>query len=207
MIENKNCVADIGTDHGILCKILLENKCTKKVIATDISKKCLEKAIDLAKKFDYNFPDRFEAREGDGFEPLEKDEVDLAVVAGMGGQEIIKFLKFQDLKNIQEFIFAPAQNVAELREYLSLNEFEIVKDEVVKDQNKFYHTLYVKKSTGKCLLSKTQILFGKFCECERSKDFEEFLNDFIRRQKLILKAKNKLELAMKVKESKICKEK
>lgn len=187
IVENQNVVGDIGADHGYLTKMLIEQNRAKKVIATDISEKCLQKTIELAKHF--GFENKIETRVGDGLVPLKPNEVNLAIIAGMGGQEIIKILKTQNLKNIKHFIFQPAQNTPELREYLSQNNFEIIKDFVVKDQHIFYNTLEVIFEGQRKSYSEEQILFGTFCYDNTSEDFQNYLQEFISHNQKILDTK------------------
>lgn len=184
IIENQNVVADIGADHGYLSKMLIEQNRAKKVIATDISKKCLKKTEDLIKHFD--FQEKIETRVGDGIDPLLEDEVDLAVIAGLGGQEIIKILSSQNLKGIKRFILQPAQNTPELRKFLIQNNFEIIKDFVVKDQHIFYNTLEVISEGQRKSYSEEQILFGVFCYDNTSEDFQNYISEFISHNQIIL---------------------
>lgn len=204
LIENANCVADIGADHGFLGKMLIEQNRAKKVIATDISSKCLKKTENLVKRF--GLDSKIETRVGDGFEPIFENEVDIAVMAGIGGQEVIRILKNQNLKNIKKFILVPAQNAPELRLFLSENGFEIVQDKIVKDQKIFYNIIYVVKNGKNKKLQKNQILFGIHCENCKNSDFIDFLIEFIeKRQHLISrnivteKIQEELNLALKIK--------
>lgn len=203
-IENAKCVADIGADHGFLTKMLVEQNRASKVIATDISKPSLQKTVELSKRF--GFENKIEARVGNGLEPIKENEVEVAVIAGMGGQEIIKILKTQNLKNIQKFIFQPAQNAPELREFLSENGFEIIGDEIVKDQKKFYFTIVAIKNNKTEKLQKSQILFGKYCQSCKNQDFYDFIDEYIlKRQNLIdqkienKKVQEELNLALNLK--------
>ncbi len=188
-----NSVADIGADHGFLAKLLFDENRAKKVIATDISAKSLKKADDLAKKF--KFGEKFETRVGDGLNVLNSGEVDVVVIAGVGGYEITKILDRANGKNFDTYIFQPAQNTTELRTYLLNNNFEIIKDFIVKDQNKFYNTLEVKKSNSKQALSLMEAKYGLTNFDLKSKDFEEYLRDRARRieQTLCLNKSEKLE--------------
>lgn len=184
LVVDQNCVADIGADHGFLTKILIEENRAKKVIATDISSKSLQKTKLLSEKF--GFESKVDLRVGDGLEPLFENEVDLVVIAGMGGYEIIRILKTQNLKNIKKFIFAPAQNISKLREFLCENGFKIVSDELTKDQGKFYFTLSVIKNGETQKMQKEQILFGIQCQNAQNDDFFEFLNEFVEKRKTLI---------------------
>lgn len=203
-IENVNVVADIGADHGYLTKMLIEQGRAKHVIATDISKQSLQKTEMLAKRF--GFENKIETRVGDGLDPIFKeDKVEVCVIAGMGGFEIIKILSSQDLKNIKIFVFQPAQNASNLREFLTQNGFDIVFDEIVKDQKKFYSTIKAIKNGTNKKLQKSQILFGISCQNTKNPDFFEYLKEYIsKRQKLLSqrieteKIKKELEIALEL---------
>lgn len=85
-------VADVATDHGYLSELLSRNENISKIIATDISEKCLSKANELIKQ---NNLSKIETKLGDGLEPI--SQVDLCVLAGIGGYEIIKILSNQNI--------------------------------------------------------------------------------------------------------------
>ena len=111
-------VADIGTDHGILAfKILTELKADK-VIATDISEPSLDKARELKDR--YGFGNKFLCIAGDGLKPLkDENKIDIVVIAGMGGNEIVKILNEKPLNlKIDSFIFQPMQDAEILRQFL-----------------------------------------------------------------------------------------
>ena len=81
--------ADIGCDHGYISKAMLERGKAKKVLASDISEKCLEKARDLLKA--EIVLGKAECIVSNGFDNL--SGCDCALIAGMGGEEIILILK------------------------------------------------------------------------------------------------------------------
>ena len=82
--------ADVGCDHGYIAqRMLLSGKCGHAVIS-DISEKCLKKAETLLKgEIEAG---RATAVVSDGLEKLPAD-CDLALIAGMGGEEIVEILK------------------------------------------------------------------------------------------------------------------
>lgn len=184
-------VADIGTDHGYLTKVLIEENRAKAVIATDISKASLEKTANLAKK--YGFLDKILLKVGDGLKILNKGEAQIVVIAGMGGNEIIKILEENTDKTFDKFIFQPMQNTINLREYLIKHNYEILKDFIVKDRKKFYNTIVARFSTNKQNLSKKQIEFGLTNLDLKGNDFIEYLSEYINNNEVIYeKSKSKI---------------
>lgn len=192
LINDKDkTVADIGTDHGYLTKVLIEENRAKAVIATDISKASLEKTANLAKK--YGFLDKILLKVGDGLKILNKGEAQIVVIAGMGGNEIIKILEENTDKTFDKFIFQPMQNTINLREYLIKHNYEILKDFIVKDRKKFYNTIVARFSTNKQNLSKKQIEFGLTNLDLKGNDFIEYLSEYINNNEVIYeKSKSKI---------------
>lgn len=151
-VPNNSIVADIGTDHGYIPAYLIENKISKKVIGTDISKGSLDKIIEYIKEL--RFEDKIDTRLGDGLEVIKPYEVDTVIIAGMGGLLIRDILenhrKVSD--SIIDFILQPMVAQKEVREYLIENNFEIIGEELVKEENKYYEIIHARK--GKSLIEK-----------------------------------------------------
>ena len=163
---NFDVYADVGCDHGYIAYNLLKlNKC-KFVYCIDIHSKSLEKAkniiISNAKFFC-----------SDGFKKLtqqERNEIDCAIIAGMGGVETINILnEFQP----QNFILQPMHNQKELRQYLLDNNYNITLDKMFCEKEKFYCFLVCKKSENITKYTNFEIEFGKY---ENNLDYINYLN-------------------------------
>ncbi|CAK7071310.1 class I SAM-dependent methyltransferase [Tissierella sp.] len=152
LVPKNSIVADIGTDHGYIPAYLIENKISKKVIGTDISKGSLDKIIEYVKEL--GFEDKIDSRLGDGLEVIKPYEVDTVIISGMGGLLIRDILeKHKEISNsIIDFILQPMVAAKELRQYLIENNFEIIKEELVKEENKYYEIIHAKK--GKTFIEK-----------------------------------------------------
>ena len=86
---------DIGTDHGYLPVYLIENKKVQSAIVSDVSLESLNKANRLIHSL--GLSDKIESREGGGFSILhDEDEIDVAIIAGMGGNLIASILEDAD---------------------------------------------------------------------------------------------------------------
>lgn len=149
-IPNCEVFADIGTDHGYIpVEAIKKNRC-KKAIASDISKGSLEKAINEINK--NSLSSLVDARLGSGLKVLKEDEVDVFVIAGMGGILIKNILK-DDYKNVFKeknplMIFQPVQFPEILREYLIKNNFEIIDEDMVEDDEIIYSIILSKKKSN-----------------------------------------------------------
>lgn len=166
-------VADIGCDHGyVTAELILEDK-VNRVIATEKSPECLNKAVLLASSI--NILPFISFRQGDGFAPITKyDKLDYAIIAGMGGMEIIKILEKRP-KKLFDFVLQPMSNTLELRQYLLTHKFKLVVDKIIKDDGKFYDLLYVTK--GKDRMSDIELFFGRTNFTENYEVFYEYLSE------------------------------
>lgn len=142
-VEPGKVVADIGTDHGYLSAYLIEQNIAKIVIATDINEKPLQKAIDHISE--NNLADKIETRLGCGLETITKDEVDVVIIAGMGGHLISEILETSKevSRSVNTFILQPMTGEDELRDYLYKNDYTIVDEKLAKEGKRFYHILKV----------------------------------------------------------------
>ncbi len=185
-IPKNTIVGDIGTDHGYIPIYLIENKISKKVIATDISKNSLDKIINCVKGTKYEKD--IDMRLGDGLDPIKPFEVDTVVIAGMGGLLIRDILdKDKDKRDsITNFILQPNIATEELRKYLYENNFEIVDEKLVKEDGKFYEVIWAKK--GKAYVDRDIYYeIGEKLLANRDPLLEEFLSNRIQMNEEILK--------------------
>ena len=144
-IPSNSIVADIGTDHGYIPLYLIENQISKLVIASDVSQGSLNKTINYIHEL--RLQDKIIPRLGDGIQVIKPFEVDTVVMAGMGGLLIRDIMENdKSLTNsINCFVLQPMIASKELREYLINNNFKIMDEDLVKEENKYYEILFVKK--------------------------------------------------------------
>lgn len=156
LCDHNKLIADIGTDHGyVACELVLQEK-AENVIAIDISEKCVSKAIWLANSL--NISNFISFRVSDGFQNITKyDKVKQAVIAGMGGMEIIRILESKP-KKLYDFVLQPMHDTLALRDYLIRNKYKILVDMLVFDNGKYYDVLKV--TSGKTKLSDLEFYFG-----------------------------------------------
>ena len=158
---------DVGCDHGYVAKRVVEKKLAKTVIVSDISPKCLQKAEELL----------FEEIDEGVVKPIVTDGlkgirgIDQALIAGMGGEEIIKILsEAEELPDI--LVLQPMKNVDKVRKYLCSHGYRIEKDYVFFDKK--YYDLIV-ATVGKDELSSLEIKYGRTNLIERREAFLERL--------------------------------
>ncbi len=176
VIPECDTLADVGTDHGLLCLLALKLGKAKRVIATDISDKSLSKAVNLLTDEGYGGCADF--RCGDGFNVLSKSEADVIVVSGMGGGEIIKMIT-----NATDFgarlVLSPQSDVSKVREKLISSGYYIERDFMVLESGKYYDIISAVKGKGEYSLEEYE--FGKDNLNEPSLDFLSWLDKEIQK--------------------------
>lgn len=148
LVDNCEIVADIGTDHGYVAERLLKvNRC-KKIIATDINEGPLNSAINnLTNK---GYEKEVDFRLGSGLKVLEEKEVNVAIIAGMGGDLIVDIIKdsINVVNSLDSIVIQAMTNIENLRCYLYNNGFIIQKEIIVKELHHYYFIMKVVKGTN-----------------------------------------------------------
>lgn len=148
-LDKVECLADIGTDHGYVPLLVLEKAKADKIIACDINKDPLDKA-KLNAILEGVVGNEIDFRLGSGLKPVEINEANSVVIAGMGGNLIRDILE-DDIKKVNELeslVLVPAQNPEVLREYLYKNNYEILKEDLCFDEGVYYELFKVKRAEG-----------------------------------------------------------
>ena len=189
--------ADIGCDHGYISKSMLDSGKCEKVVFSDVSEKCLEKARILLRK---EVEDGLAiAVVGDGFKGVGK--VDCALIAGMGGEEIVKIL--DECENLPEkLVLQPMKNCDKVRVALMRLGYAIIEDFVFFAEGKYYDLISCEKGVDE--LTEDEIEFGRTNIIERGEDFIARLKSNVESLKKILlnadvKPSVKLEIENKIK--------
>lgn len=162
--------ADVGCDHGYIAEAMLENGKCEKAIISDISKSSLKKAEDLLES---KFPKKFISIVADGFSGL--PEFDEALIAGMGGEEIIKIIS--EAKFTPEFlVLQPMKNTDKVRRFLLISGYKLIKDYTFKADGKFYDLIKAVKADGKDVYTEKEILYGRDNLTGKNSDFSDYLS-------------------------------
>ncbi|MDE6201182.1 MAG: class I SAM-dependent methyltransferase [Clostridiales bacterium] len=151
LIIPSRVIADVGCDHGLIAEY-----CTAKaerVIASDISEKCLQKAkVRLAGATNVTFI----CCDGLGY------ECDEAIISGMGGILIAQILRAAACLP-QTLIVSPHRDGALVRTTLIELGYGIDSDIPIYDRGKFYSVIRAYKGGGVRELSHLQTVFGLDC--------------------------------------------
>lgn len=187
-IEPNETFADIGCDHGYLAIAALE-KGVKFVQLIDNKQGPLDVAFsNLSKKGLIN-QSNVRLTLGDGLKHLD-ERVRVVAILGMGGELITKILTegTKKISNIKYFILEANTKIAYLRKYLFTNNYLIEKEKIVKENNKYYEILLVKKTDQIQIFDQKDLMFGPILRYEQSELFKEKWLKIYHKYLLIIKS-------------------
>ena len=147
--------ADVACDHGYIAEYMLKNGLCESAVVSDISEKCLKKAEILLAK--YISAGKCRAVCCDGLKEIDP-ETDCVMIAGIGGEEIIKILKEGFIP--KSFVFQPMKNADALRAYLLENGCYLQTDDIFTDGKKYYFIIKGAKGNAQ-QYTHEQLLYGK----------------------------------------------
>lgn len=138
LVRRGDKVADVGTDHGYLPIWLLKSGWIKSAVALDINPGPLESARHNGKR--YGLGREISYRLSDGLEKICPEEADDIVIAGMGGELILRIIEETPwLKDPDKLlVLQPMSSVPELRIGLRELGFQILVEQAVWDAGKVY---------------------------------------------------------------------
>ncbi len=163
MISGKGIVCDVGTDHALLAAYLITNGKCEKVIASDINEGPLESAGKTVEK--YGISGKVELVLSDGLKNVNGEGVSDIVIAGMGGETIVKILgecQF-DLNGIR-LILQPMTKAEILRKWLADYGYKIVSENGVSEGEKLYTVITASVMPGCESLTEFEALRGFYSE-------------------------------------------
>lgn len=134
-------VCDVGCDHGFISIYLVEEKIAPSVLAMDIGKGPLQQAqlhIEEA-----GLQNRITTRLSDGLMQYREGEADCLIIAGMGGPLMQEILSNEKVEDFKEIILAPQSEICEFRKFLADHGFEIIAENMVLEDGKYYPMMKV----------------------------------------------------------------
>ena len=181
LVPNDAKLIDVGCDHAFLDIYLVEHHKGLKHVASDNKQGPLEKArINLEQ---YGMVDEVILQLSEGLTKVDED-IDTAIIAGMGGRNIIGILKQGNLNHINTLILSPNNDVSLVREYICKN-YYFENEDLVEDGKYIYPIMLLKK--GKRYCSKKELYFGPVLISDQNKLFYEYYGRSIRQKELLLK--------------------
>ncbi|SES62091.1 tRNA (adenine(22)-N(1))-methyltransferase [Anaerobranca gottschalkii] len=186
LIDKGSKVIDVGTDHGYIPLYLIINNLIQKCIATDVNIGPLNAAKKTLEK--YGVKQKVDFRLGSGLLVLEKtDDIDTAIIAGMGGETIISILEeAPSFSKELTLIIQPMTEVSTVREYLDKNGWEIIDEDIAKEGHRFYEIIKAKKKRSTTFLSYKQYRFGPILLEKKEDSFVSYLKKQYEKNRKIL---------------------
>lgn len=180
-------LADIGTDHAYIPVDLVKEGVCPSAIAMDINAGPLQ--IAASHITDAGLDTKIQTRLSDGMEKLSPGEADCAVIAGMGGALTIHILEGnrETAQALSRLVLQPQSELLKVREYLAAEGYEILTEDMVLEDGKYYPMMLV-HYTGKAYsLTEEEKTFGPLLMRQKHPVLKAFLEREIRIHQGILK--------------------
>ncbi|WP_392486881.1 tRNA (adenine(22)-N(1))-methyltransferase [Haloimpatiens sp. FM7315] len=211
MVSKCDTIADIGTDHGYIPIYLVKKGICSKAIASDINKGPVQKAeFNVAME---GLKDKIQCKLGPGFSTIKPGKIDVAIIAGMGGNLIRDIILDHEevFRKLQYAILQPVQNPEVLRKFIYEKGYEICDEELCIEEGIFYQILKVKFSDKPKNIDSIYYEVGEKLIEKNHKLLKGFLDNLILKYERILSfidentdlaVKRKEEVSFKIKELK-----
>lgn len=161
-VPSGSVFADIGTDHALVPVYLIKTGACKEGVASDIRKGPLERAKQNI--------DRHKCSEcistvlTDGLKGLPLEKTDVLIIAGMGGETIIRIIDESKslIKRGTKLVIQPMTDLPTVRRYAYTNGLLVLSEKLVQDTNKLYTVLLAQKEETPPSYSLKEILIGRY---------------------------------------------
>lgn len=152
-------LADIGTDHGYLPVWLMSRGRVSRAIAADIGPEPLAHARRTAQEYGV----RLDLRLCDGLTGIAPEEADCIVIAGMGGETMIRILEDSPWPRRPgcTLLLQPQSKVELLRLWLARQGYACREERLVWDKGKLY--VLLRMAAGEPFQPEESQLYGGFC--------------------------------------------
>jgi tRNA (adenine22-N1)-methyltransferase len=194
-IPQQSKIADIGSDHAYLPCYAVNKGIASFAIAGEVVKGPYLSAKKQVE--DAQLTQEVEVRFGSGLEVIAPGEVDCITIAGMGGALIASILEAgkEKLTN-QRLILQPNVSSRSIRTWLMDNEWDLVGEEILEEDDKVYEILVAEKGNPRRHYSgelEKELLLGPFLIKERNDAFLKKWNQELHQWKNILNNMEKAE--------------
>lgn len=157
-INKCTTIVDIGSDHALFSKLIIDNDLAIKVYNVEKNIGPLNNSIKNTSDKKYN--NKIINILSDGFISFDPNlKIDYCVISGMGSTLIIDIIS-KCINNIDYFLFCPNNNCWKIRQWAQINNYKIANEKTIIDNGIYYEIILLSKNIGKKILTNTQIHFG-----------------------------------------------
>jgi len=169
--------ADIGSDHAYLpCYMLKKQKASFAIAGEVVDGPFLSAQKQVVNE---GLSDVISVRKGNGLEVINDGEVDCITIAGMGGSLIAAILDDgkDKLRSVKRLVLQPNVSAYSIRIWLMDNEWSLMTEEIIEEDDKIYEVLVAEKGEGKKPYSSSHIdaelLLGPYLSKEKNQAFQK----------------------------------
>ena len=163
-------ILDVGSDHAYLPIYLIQQGKISSAIAGEVVEGPYQSAVTNVA--DNQMSDKISVRLANGLVAFDKkDQIDVIIIAGMGGRLIADILDNGSAKlaSVKRLILQPNNREDELRRWLCGHDFQITEEAIVEENGKFYEIMIAEQ--GHQVLNAEQERFGPYLMREQSAVF------------------------------------
>lgn len=163
-------ILDVGSDHAYLPIYLIQQGRISSAIAGEVVEGPYQSAVTNVA--DNQMSDKISVRLANGLVAFDKkDQIDVIIIAGMGGRLIADILDNGSAKlaSVKRLILQPNNREDELRRWLCGHDFQITEEAIVEENGKFYEIMIAEQ--GHQVLNAEQERFGPYLMREQSAVF------------------------------------
>lgn len=188
LVSEGNRLVDVGTDHGYIPIYLVERKKIPSAIAMDVKAGPLSRAEEHIRQA--GFDAYITCRLSDGLRELVPGEGDSLLLAGMGGNLMVRILteKPEVRDSFRELILQPQSAQALVRKTMDETGWRVDREDMVLEDGKFYPMLRVvpadraERDHGTDYENRAEFAYGKLLLREKHPVLKKYLD---RQQRLI----------------------
>jgi tRNA (adenine22-N1)-methyltransferase len=167
-------LADIGSDHAYLPCALAEKEYISFAVAGEVVQGPFKRAQQEVRS--RGLEKIIDVRLGDGLDVLLSDDrINTVTICGMGGVLIRQILESGlnkgKIAGSQHLILQPNVGEEELRYFLKENNYQIVSEELIEENDKLYEIIVAKPSNHSPEYSENELRYGPYLLKEKSSLF------------------------------------
>ena len=179
-ISEEECkiVADVGTDHAKLPIWLVATENAEKVYASDLRKGPLKKDAENIAFYLGKEGERIPLILGDGTQNIPADYSCLSIT-GMGGELIADILDRANLPDDVILVLSPMTGAEKLRKRLYSSGYDIIREELVREEEKMYTVIKAKKVDTVPVYPEINEYFSKALLENKSEILRDYIGRYI----------------------------